>query len=105
MSRARLLRDDSGSATVAAHDDVVEIDVAENASSGYRWVLAPASERLAAVEEAAFQAPEEPMPGAGGRRRFVLRLRGPRQGVLELQLIRPWRPSQPISTVAVSVEP
>jgi predicted secreted protein len=105
MGEVEVIRGDASSAKVALRGDLVRIEVAENPTTGYRWVLAPESAGLVDVEESRFEGPEAAKPGAGGLRRFALRLRGgARRGVIELRLARPWRPDEPVESIVVSVE-
>ena len=106
MSRAELLHGDPQAIDVALRDGVIELQVPETPTTGYRWALAPASESLVQLVDSTFDAAATSMPGAPGRRRLRLRLHDEAQeGVIELRLVRSWQPDEPADSIAVRVVP
>ena len=75
--------------SLAAGDDVV-VELAENATTGYRWAVdgpLPAGLALSASD----YEPGGSAPGAGGTRRFRLHATGTGSGALSLKLWREWQ--------------
>lgn len=82
----------NGQAIEIRRGDVVELQLRENPTTGFRWQVVRADglvEEPAAVETHEARAPEpHPQIGAGGIRTFRFRARAPGTGRLELKL---WR--------------
>ena len=104
MLRATILRASSAPADVTIDERIVRIVLAENPTTGYRWVLSARPPGLVEVEGQDFEPPAHPAPGAGGRRLFVLRADGPGTGVVELALVRPWEPDVPADSLVVRLD-
>jgi inhibitor of cysteine peptidase len=79
----------SGEHVAAATGDRIVIQIPENATTGYRWVVAelPAAVTVASDE---LLPPTSTRPGAGGERRIALDVRGAGEGQVVLSLERPW---------------
>jgi inhibitor of cysteine peptidase len=79
----------SGEHVVASTGDRIVIQVPENATTGYRWVVSDLPNTLT-VESDELVPPTSTRPGAGGERRIALNVRGAGEGQLVLSLERPW---------------
>jgi predicted secreted protein len=77
--------------------EIVELTLAENASTGYRWDFANERSSWSAVlrllEEQA--GATDTRPGMPGTRRFLLEAVAPGDAELELEYLRPWQRSTP----------
>ena len=85
----------------ASPGDRVVIHLAENATTGYRWVVAvlPGMLTLAADE---LLPPTSTRPGAGGERRIALDVREAGTGEVVLSLERPWE-GEPADRFVLSI--
>jgi inhibitor of cysteine peptidase len=85
-----LLTEKDDDRTVAARvGDTIEVSLAENASTGYRWEIAEFDSRIVGIEESRFT----PLPGgigSGGTRHIAFRARNTGVGRVELILRRSW---------------
>jgi inhibitor of cysteine peptidase len=79
-----------GSAVTVARGDTLEVSLPQNASTGYRWELAP-SEGFRIVDDR-LEPPVSAYAGAAGHRVFVLRVEEP--GIVQARLRRPWEPPE-----------
>jgi predicted secreted protein len=87
--------------------EIVEIALAENASTGYRWDFSSVRERWAStlhvLEESA--GVPDTRPGIPGTRRLVLEALVPGKAELEFEYRRPWQRSSPAArTFRVVIE-
>lgn len=92
MSVVRLTEADNGRAITAPLDDVIELALEENATTGFRWQVVRA-DGLVELPDGARSSeprvpPSTPQIGAGGTRVFRFRAGRPGAGRLELKL---WR--------------
>ena len=104
MLRATILRASSAPADVTTDDQLVRIAVAENPTTGYRWVLSVHPPGLVEVEVQEFEPPADRAAGAAGRRLFVLRADRPGTGIVELALVRSWQPDAPADSLLVRLD-
>jgi inhibitor of cysteine peptidase len=85
-----LTEEDSGREVSVELGDEVRVSLAENPTTGYRWMLASMTPGILELEDASFS----PAPGAGvgggGRRRFSFKARAPGRASLELHRRTPW---------------
>jgi predicted secreted protein len=104
MSRATIVMPSSAQATVTACGDVVEVELAENPTTGYRWTVTSLPHNLVEVERSEFQPSQPTTPGAAGHRYFRFRVQGRGRGVIEFALIRPWESGNPVDRLGVRIE-
>lgn len=83
------LRNDGGVVTVAP-GDALEVVLPQNASTGYRWEVAPS--RGIAIVDDRVEPGSASRPGAGAQRVIVVRVREPGEVVARLR--RPWEPPE-----------
>jgi len=69
---ATLLEDDDGKTIELKPGQQIEIDLHENASTGYRWTLETSDVRVIAVQPGEFAAKAD-LVGAGGRTRWTVK--------------------------------
>jgi inhibitor of cysteine peptidase len=84
---------DNGARITAHVGDAIDIRLAENATTGYRWTPA---EPVDGVLELSATGADYPGPalGSGGEARFRLTVSAPGTAVLRLAYRRPWEPGQ-----------
>jgi len=71
--------------------DTFSVVLAENPSSGFRWMIAQAPDEAIAVLESEDYVPSTPMAiGSGGRKTLTFRATGRGQATLILEHRRPW---------------
>lgn len=69
--------------------DSIELQLAENPASGYRWAFSRLDETRVEVEKCSY-AGEDSRPGTGGLATWTLRTRAPARTLLELKCWRHW---------------
>ena len=79
----------SGEEVEAAPGDRIVIQIPENATTGYRWVVGDLPDALELAEDE-FLPPGSQRLGAGGERRVTLVARRPGQARVRLRLEQPW---------------
>jgi inhibitor of cysteine peptidase len=79
----------SGEQVEASPGDRIVIEIPENATTGYRWVVDELPDSLQLAEDE-FIPPASDRPGAGGERRVTLVARQPGQAKVQLRLEQPW---------------
>jgi predicted secreted protein len=96
-------------------DPSVQIEVAagetfsivldSNATTGYQWQVAqPLNENVVKFYTSIYQAPENPIPGAGGRERLTFTATGRGQAAIVLNYLRAWETgASPARTVTFNV--
>ena len=104
MSRATVLTPSSTPAAVVDRGDVVEVELGENPTTGYRWTVASLPAGFIELERSDYEPAGTAAPGAAGRRIFTFRVRGPGQGVVDLALARSWEPQNPIDRLSIGIE-
>ena len=88
-----LLTEQNDNATVTARvGETIEVSLAENPSTGYRWELAAVDSSVASAEGSRFS-PAGGGIGAGGTRHMTFRVRAAGTGRIELVLRRSWEPA------------
>lgn len=86
-------RSDSDRAIECGVGDTFGIELVENASTGFRWLLT-ADDHVAVVAEQ-LRPPDRMIPGAAGARVWAMRAERPGTGALEFVLRQPWDPEAP----------
>jgi inhibitor of cysteine peptidase len=86
-------RSDSGRAIECTVGDTFGIELVENATTGFRWLLT--ADDVVAVVMEAFRAPDPMVPGAAGGRVWTVRAERPGRGALEFVSRQPWEPDAP----------
>jgi inhibitor of cysteine peptidase len=84
-----LSEQDNGRRVPAHVGDVLEVRLAENATTGYGWALDSSNAGLLEPVEATSDYPSAAV-GAGGAAIFRFRVVGPGSGTLALKYWRPW---------------
>jgi inhibitor of cysteine peptidase len=79
----------SGEEVEASAGDRIVIQIPENATTGYRWVVGELPDALQLTENE-FLPPTSQQPGAGGQRRVTLVAKRPVQARVQLRLEQPW---------------
>jgi inhibitor of cysteine peptidase len=79
----------SGERVEASSGDRIVIEIPENATTGYRWVVGEVPDALRLAEDE-FVPPGSQQPGAGGQRRVTLVAEQPGEGTIALRLEQPW---------------
>lgn len=90
---------------IAAHvADVIEVRLAENATTGYRWAVEDLDTDVLALDEAAADYPRQTL-GSGGEAIFRIRVHAAGRAMLRLQYRRPWEGDAGVTKrFAVAVE-
>jgi inhibitor of cysteine peptidase len=86
-------RSDTDRVIECAVGETFGIELVENATTGFRWLLT-ADDLVAAVAERV-RAPDPMIPGAAGARLWLMRAERPGTGALEFVLRQPWEPEAP----------
>lgn len=79
----------SGELVEATSGDRIVVQIPENATTGYRWVVSELPDEVE-LEGDEFLPPETARPGAGGERRVTLLARRPGEARVQLTLEQPW---------------
>lgn len=88
-----LLTEENNNTAVAARvGDTIEVLLAENPSTGYRWEVAAFDNSVLSAEESRFS-PAAGGAGAGGTRHMAFAVRDAGTGRIELVLRRSWEPA------------
>ena len=82
---------DNGTSVDVQRDAKITIELNENPTTGFRWMISSIDEALLVPEGDEFVPPDQKIPGAGGVRRFFFRAKV--QGFTALTLInkRAWQ--------------
>ena len=83
--------------------DVLRLEVAEPAATGYRWTAATPEGGLLDPLESSVAAQAGAPPGAQARRTFRFLARRPGSATVDLLLARPWEQGRAADRVAVDV--
>ena len=79
----------SGEEVDASSGDRIVVQIPENATTGYRWVVGELPDELE-LEADELVPPDTARPGAGGERRLTLVATQPGQARVRLTLEQPW---------------
>jgi inhibitor of cysteine peptidase len=102
MTEHHITLDDAGTTIKVAPGDLVVLELPENPTTGYEWVMSV--EGSVQVVEDDRDAPASPTPGASVTRRFAVRPDLPGRSSLILRRQRSWETGQPIETVEVVLD-
>ncbi len=92
-------RSDTDRVIECAVGDTFGIELVENATTGFRWLMTP-NDVVAVVAEHV-RAPDPMIPGAAGARVWTMRAERPGTGALEFVSRQPWEPESPPADRAV----
>lgn len=88
MATITLTKTDKGRTIPAHTGDEIVVNLPENPTTGYRWAIDTADEKLLASEDTTFAAPRSGAVGVGGTRTFTFTVK--QSGTVHLQL-KQWR--------------
>lgn len=95
----------NGQTVKLAAGEFLEIVLAENPTTGYRWHLAGAGAPQCVLKQDAFEPGDEGVPGKGGIHRWQFQAAEPGAGRIELLYRRSWeRDASPGRTFRLQVE-
>jgi inhibitor of cysteine peptidase len=95
---------DNGVSVQVQRDARITIELNENPTTGYRWMISSIDETLLVPEGDAFVPPDQKSPGAGGLRRFFFRAKSAGSTALILINKRAWqRDDQAVGTFKLAV--
>jgi len=94
--------DASGSQFQMSVDDLLEVVLRENPTTGYRWDITQIPNNVE-LRHSRFSGSPEGAIGASGLRTVSLRAIHPGQGRLELMLVRKWEPTAPIEEFQIEL--
>jgi inhibitor of cysteine peptidase len=86
-------RSHSGRVIECGVGDIFEIELVENVTTGFRWLLAPDDVVVVLAEQ--LRPPDPMVPGAAGARVWTLRAERPGTGALDFVSRQPWEPEGP----------
>jgi inhibitor of cysteine peptidase len=86
-------RSDSDRVVDCRVGDIFGIELVENATTGFRWLLT--SDDVVVVVAEHVRAPDPMIPGAAGARVWTMRAERPGRGALEFVSRQPWEPEGP----------
>jgi predicted secreted protein len=93
---------DSGSRRAVRVDDVIEITLVENATTGYRWQLEIDTAMLRVADDSS--EPGGPMRGAPGRRVFTLEALASGATTIRARNVRSWQPDRAAEEFVVQLD-
>jgi inhibitor of cysteine peptidase len=82
---------DNGVLVQVRRGSKITIELNENPTTGYRWMISSIDEVFLAPEGDAFLSGDQKSPGAGGLRRFFFRAKGAGSTALALISKRAWQ--------------
>jgi len=82
---------DNGASVQVQRDAKITIELNENPTTGYRWMISSIDDAFLVPEGNAFLPPDQKSPGAGGLRRFSFRAKGAGSTALTLINKRAWQ--------------
>jgi inhibitor of cysteine peptidase len=82
---------DNGASVQVRRGAKITIELSENPTTGYRWVITGIDEAFLVAEGDAFVPPDQKSPGAGGLRRFFFRAKSEGSTALTLINKRVWQ--------------
>ena len=90
MSELKLTQADKGKSFEVHRDDVIVIYLKENPTTGYRWAVHVADDKILALQSSEFSVPEDPKIGQGGMRVFTFKAKTVGTGQIQLKHYREW---------------
>ena len=95
---------DNGELVQVRSGERITIELKENPTTGYRWMITSIDEAFLVREGDAFVPPDQKTPGAGGLRRFFFRAKSAGSTVLTLINKRAWqRDEQAVGTFNLAI--
>jgi inhibitor of cysteine peptidase len=95
---------DNGASVQVQRDAKIAVELNENPTTGYRWIISRIDEILLVPEGDEFLPPDQKSPGAGGRRRFFFRAKSEGSTALTLINKRAWqRDDQAVGTFDLAI--
>jgi inhibitor of cysteine peptidase len=95
---------DNGALVQVRRDAKITIELKENPTTGYRWMISRIDEAFLVPAGDDFVPPDQKSPGAGGRRRFSFRAKGAGSTALSLINKRAWqRDDQAVGTFNLTI--
>jgi inhibitor of cysteine peptidase len=94
MSEIVIVQSDRGTEFEAHPGDLIVIRLPENPTTGYRWELDAADDRVIALQDSDYSAASSAGIGGGGTRTFGLEVHRPGTVHVQLRLRREWEPEQ-----------
>ena len=95
---------DNGASVQVERDAKITIELNENPTTGYRWIISSIDEAFLACEGDAFVPPGQKTPGAGGLHRFFFRAKSEGSTALTLINKRAWqRDDQAVGTFKLAI--
>jgi inhibitor of cysteine peptidase len=85
-----------GREVTLAIGEVLELSLAENPTTGFRWGFAVKPEPVCTIVKSVFESATVP-PGKGGTHHWQFQAVHPGSGTIELQYRRPWEKEAPAS--------
>ena len=82
---------DNGALVEVRRGAKITIELNENPTTGYRWMISSIDEAFLVLEGDAFVPPDQKSPGAGGLRRFFFRANSEGSTALTLINKRAWQ--------------
>ena len=89
MAKIALTESDNGGRITATVGDTIDIRLAENATTGYRWVLEQPRSAVLTARDSGSDYPDQKL-GSSGQASFRLGVSGPGTETLRLVYQRPW---------------
>lgn len=90
MSELNLTQADKGKSFEVHRDDVIVIRLKENPSTGYRWAVDKADDRILAFQSSEFSLPADTKIGGGGMRTFAFKAKTADTVHIQLKHWREW---------------
>jgi inhibitor of cysteine peptidase len=81
----------NGALVQVQRDAKIAVELKENPTTGYRWMISRIDEVMLVPEGDEFLPPDQKSPGAGGRRRFFFRAKSAGSTALTLINKRAWQ--------------
>ena len=95
---------DNGASVQVRRDAKITIQLNENPTTGYRWIISSIDQALLMPEGDVFVPPDQKIPGAGGLRRFFFRAKSAGSTALTLINKRAWqRDDQAVATFKLAI--
>jgi inhibitor of cysteine peptidase len=89
MTEIAVTESDNGGRITASVGDVIDIRLAENATTGYRWVLEQPQSAVLTLQTSGSDYPDRKL-GSSGQASFRVGVSGPGTETLRLVYQRPW---------------
>lgn len=95
---------DNGAQVQVERGAKITIELKENPTTGFRWMIGSIDQAFLAAEGEEFLPPDQKSPGAGGQRRFFFRVKDAGSTTLTLINKRAWqRDDQAAGTYSLAI--